>query len=175
MAFSRMRRAKRPIKWVFGQFDLGFQATAAGVNRTLTLVGSGDIAASGLAGETAYVRRVVGTILVLPQATLAADGEFKWAIVRSFWNPAVAAAAFIDLDNSADYEDQAQLTRRDWMHPNTATRAECAQAQGMSGMLVDWRGNYKLQEGKNVLTLSIEGSVAYNSYVRLRCLLQGTR
>lgn len=168
-------RKRRPaLKWVAGQFDVALVNTAAATQRSVDLVGPGDIATAGIAGERCYVRRVVGTLLMVPQADLAADAQFKWALNVSFYNPAAGLAAYIDLDSAADFEDQRQLARREW-YGFTGTRADYANGNVPLLSFVDWKGIAKLHEARNQLTLSMECSVAYSSFVRLRCLLQQPR
>jgi len=171
MAFIRRRR-RRKYKWILGQFDTAIQATGAGTQREMSLVGAGDISTSGIAGETCIVRRVVGTVQMVQQATLAADAIFRWGLLRRNFIASTGAAAAVDLANTADFEDDRWLARREWMDVNTSSRINSFNSQNMAWSMLDWKGACKVVENREVISLILVCSSAYHSFVSLRVLLE---
>lgn len=174
MAFGRRRRAV--VKWVAGQFDAAPVATAAGVQRDITLLAAADFSGAGAAGEKCYLRRVVGTIQVVPTGAIGANSIFSWAIYRSAFTPSTGVSQIVNLNNTGDFEDFRILARKDWalvVGQSSGSQSDPTNTWPMA--LMDWKGIAKFMENRENLILSITSNVAHTSYVRLRTLLQQPR
>lgn len=166
MAFFRRRRQR--VEWLAGVFDAVDTAVAAGAVRDMIIVAGQDVLDHGFGGDL-YVRRVVGTVMVMPTILAA----FRSTVVLRKVPIALGVAAPNAIETLLSYEDDDTMFRRDWSSGGVVPQAPSA--MDMHAHLVDWKGNRRINEGNHQILLSTFCTVAYQTYVRVRVLVQAPR